>query len=143
MKLRGKKRTNWISEDTLRMVRLKRRAFRIMKRMRKTADFRRYRILSNKVRNLMRLDHQHHPEQISYQLYSNQKMFWRWLKNTRGSISRVPVLQYMGSKLSSVPDKVKAFNTYFQSVYDREETHSLPAYKNSLRTTGAWRVSVT
>lgn len=60
-------------------------------------------------------------KQITQQLHSNQKLFWRWLKNIRGGPSRIPVLHYLGSKLSSLPEKVKAFNIYFRSIYINKE----------------------
>ena len=52
--------------------------------------------------------------------------------NVKGNYRKVPVLYYLGCQLSSLPDKVKAFNSRFQSVYTGEETNSLNRLQQEL-----------
>ncbi len=79
--LHPKKRKHWLSEDTLHMVRKKKRAFKLAKRTKKGKDLRRYKDISNRVRDLARMDHKQHLEEITKNLVHNQRPFWRWLKN--------------------------------------------------------------
>ena len=84
--LRSKKRMNWLSEETLHMIRKKRRAFKLAKRSQKDKDFRKYRDISNRVCDLTRKDHKEHLEEITKDLAYDQRPFWRWLKTSGGTI---------------------------------------------------------
>jgi len=123
--LRKRKKKTWLSDETLRMVRRKRRAHRVMKRSGRSGDLRRYRILSNAVRDLTRNDHRLYLEEITKDYHTSQKPFWRWLKNMRGSPRTIPDLNHQGQTLSSLAEKVKAFHAYFLSVFTREDTRNL------------------
>jgi len=123
--LRKRKKKTWLSDETLRMVRRKRRAHRVMKRSGRSGDLRRYRILSNAVRDLTRNDHRLYLEEITKDDHTSQKPFWRWLKNMRGSPRTIPDLNHQGQTLSSLAEKVKAFHAYFLSVFTREDTRNL------------------
>ena len=107
------------------MIRRKRRAHRVMKCSGRSGDLRRYRILSNAVRDLTRNDHRLYLEEITKDLHTSQKPFWRWLKNMRGSPRTIPDLNHQGQTLSSLTEKVKAFHAYFLSVFTREDTRNL------------------
>ena len=78
---RGKK--TWLGDETLRMIRQKRRAYsyKVMKRTGRDSDIRCCRTLSNTVRDLTRNDHHLYLEVITKDLHMNKKPFWRWLKN--------------------------------------------------------------
>ena len=65
----------------------------------KQAEFLLYRRTSNMVCRLTRKDHHDHLEEISQQLHSNQRIFWRWLKNIRGRAADIPNLEYMSKIL--------------------------------------------
>ena len=107
------------------MIRKKKRAFKLSKRSRKDVDFHRYRSLSNKVRDLTRQDHRQHLDDITKDLSTNQRPFWRWLKNISAHFKVLPDLYFNGNVLSSAKDKVEAFNDYFSSVFTCEDHHGL------------------
>jgi len=123
--LQKRKKKTWLSDETLRMIHRKRRSHRVMKRSGRSGDLRQYRILSNAVRDLTRNDHCLYLEEITKDLHTSQKPFWRWLKNMRGSPRTIPDLNHQGQTLSSLAEKVKAFHAYFLSVFTKEDTRNL------------------
>ena len=138
LRKRGKK--TWLGDETLRMIRRKRRAYKAMKRTGKDSDIRRYRTLSNTVRDLTRNDHRLYLEEITKDLHMNQKPFWRWLKNMRHSPRTIPDLHHQGQTLSSLAEKVKAFHSYFLSVFTSEDARNLEFLRSELVPREKYRV---
>ena len=73
-----------------------------------------------------------HLEQLSQDLNTNQRQFWRWLKNSRGVHQRVPSLNYMNKVLSTSVDKARAFNHYFSSIFTKESVPNLNSLRSKL-----------
>ena len=88
-----------MSDETLQVVRKKRRAYKLAKRTGNPHHLKLYRAISNKVRNLTRRDHVDHLELITANMDKDQCPFWRWLKNARGQVSRIPDIHHFGSVL--------------------------------------------
>ena len=84
---------------------------------------------------LTRKDHHDHLEEISQQLHSNQRIFWRWLKNIRGRAAGIPNLEYMSKILTSATDKAEAFNHYFCSIFAKENILNLTHLRSLLQAT--------
>ena len=95
-------------------------------------DFSRYRSVSNTVRDLTRKDHYIHLEEISLDLHKNQRAFWRWIKNIRGAKLSIPLLNYRNKVLANAVDKAKALNTYFCSIFTREDNSMLTKLRDEL-----------
>ena len=123
---------NWLSEETLHMIRKKRCAFKLAKRSQKDKDFRKCRDISNIVRDLTRKDHKEHLEEITKDLACDQRPFWRWLKNMRGHHSAIPDLHHAGKVLSSGTEKAQVFSEYFSSVFTHEDTSCLGSLEEEL-----------
>ena len=83
--LNTKKRLDWLQSTTLQLIRKKRRAYKLAKRTKRDVDFHHYRLISNQVRHLTRQDHRQHLDEITKNLSTNQRPFWRWLKNMHGN----------------------------------------------------------
>ena len=107
------------------MIRKKRRAFKLVKRSQKDKHFRKYRDISNIVRDLTRKDHKEHLEEITKDLACDQRPFWRWLKNMRGHHPALPDLHHAGKVLSSGTENAQVFSEYFSSVFAHEDTSCL------------------
>ena len=122
---------NWLSEQTLHMIRKKRRAFKLAKRSQKDKGFRKY---SNRVRDLTRKDHKEHLKEITKDLACDQRPFCRWLKNMRGHHPALPDLHHAGKVLSSGTDKAQVFSEYFSSVFTHEDASCLGRLEEELRT---------
>ena len=123
--LQKRRKKTWLGDETLRMIRRKRRAYKVMKHPGRDSDIRRYRALSTTVRELTRNDHCLYLEEITKDLHMNQKPFWRWLKNMRRSPRTIPDLHHQGQTLSSLTEKVKAFHSYFLTVFTREDARNV------------------
>ena len=120
-----RRKKTWLGDETLRMIRRKKRAYKVMNRTSRDSDIRRYRALSNTVRDLTRNDHRLYLEEITKDLHMNQKPFWRWLKSMRHSPRAIPDLHHQGKTLSSLADKVNTFHSYFLSVFTSEVVGNL------------------
>jgi len=59
------KAKNWLSEETLSTIKKKRRLYRRAKKTRRRKDLRKFRCISNTVRELTRRDHITHTEQMA------------------------------------------------------------------------------
>ena len=130
-RLKQKKSKSWLSDETLSLIKKKRRSYRMAKRSRNPKYLSNYKSLCNTVRNLTRRDRNIHLEQMTKDLHRDQKPFWRWLKNIRSShCTTTPDLHYFNKTLKSAVDKAKALNNYFTSVFTKETTssveHALP-----------------
>ena len=123
--LRKRRKKTWLGDETLRMIRRKKRAYKVMKRTSRDSDIRRYRALSNTVTDLTRNDHRLYLEEITKDLHINQKPFCRWLKSMRRSPRANPDLHHQGKTLSSLADKVNTFHSYFLSVFTSEVVGNL------------------
>ena len=121
-----------MSEETVRLIRKKKRLYKKAKPSDTQGDLLRYKRVSNMVRRLTRRDHQDHLEDISCQLVENQQIFWRWLKNVRGQSAGIANLKYMGNILTAAVDKAKVFNHYFRSVFAKENISNLPRLRSLL-----------
>jgi len=133
--LNPKKRMNWLLGQSLHMIWMKKRAFRLAKRTQKRADFRRYKDISNRVRDLTRKDHCEHLEEITKDLTLDQRPFWGWLKNMRGHHPCIPDLHQFGKVLFSSTEKAEAFKTFFSSVFTCEDHKRLDGLEEELRFT--------
>ena len=123
----------FLSEETLTLVRKKRRAFKLARRFGKHQHFLCYRSISNKVRDSTRRDHLMHIEQITSDLDKGQRSFWRWLKKMRpGQWPNIPDIHYQGKSLTSPIQKAKAFCKFFTSVFVHENEATLAGLKDDL-----------
>ena len=129
---RNRKRKSWISDQTLMMVKRKRRAFRKAKRTHKEKDTRKYKIISNAVRAPTKRDHNNHLEDITANLSTSPKQFWNWIKNFSESSSPIPHLYHQGSTCSSAAEKAKVLNGHFTSVFTRESPSGLQELVDTL-----------
>ena len=130
----GRKAKGWLSNETLLMIRRKRRAFILAKRTKTTKDRNRYKRLTNLVRDMTRNDHRQHLESITNNLHIDQKPFWRWLKSLRGGASLIPDIHSMGQTLSRSIDKAMALNSFFTSVFTKENVSTVSQARKSLDT---------
>ena len=130
--LRPRRTKSWLSEETLSLIKRKKRAYRIAKRTGKPIHQSRYRTMCNTVRKLTRRDHSLHIQQITENLHRDQKPFWRWLKNTKGGHHTIPDVHYQGNILSSALEKANALNSFFSSVFTKEVINNLNDLRQSL-----------
>ena len=128
--LKLKKRMSWLSDETLLHIKKKRRAYKLAKRTQKSHHFSKYRAISDKVRNMTRRDHLDHLQVITSNLTSNlstdQRPFWRWMKNIRGHS------YHGGATLTNPFQKAETFCRFFVSKLVKEDTSSLKNIKQDL-----------
>lgn len=84
------------------------------------------------VRDLTRDDHRLHLEQMTLNIQSDQKPFWRWLKAQRMGRPSIPALSINGHTLTNLIDKANALNNYFVSVFTKEDPGGNPKLRHEL-----------
>ena len=131
--LHPRKSTHWLSEETLRLVRKNRRAYKLARRSNNPYHLRRYKTISNLVRNQTRMDHAEHLNQITLNLSQDQRPFWRWLNNTQGQRFQIPNIHHAGIVLSTPSEKASVFNQFFTSIFTSENTSNLSELRRDLQ----------
>ena len=132
---RNRKHFTWLSDETLKMIKRKKRAFRKSKKTCKEEDIRKYKDISNAVRSLTRRDHNSHLEDITSNLTTNPKRFWNWIKSFRGGSTTIPQLQYLGLTHRTATERANALNRYFTSVFTHKTTYGIEELADSLKLT--------
>ena len=130
--LRPRKSTHWLSKETLRLVRKKRRAYKLARRTNNPRHLLQYKATSNLVRSHTRMDHIEHLSQITSNLSQDQRPFWRWLNNTRGQRIQIPNIHHAGKVLSTPSEKASIFNHHFTSTFTSENTSNLNDLRRDL-----------
>ena len=74
--LSKKKQLNWLSEKSLKMIKKKRRAYKLCRSSKNDKDVTKYKRISNKVCRLTREDHCAHLDEITTNLHRDQRSFW-------------------------------------------------------------------
>ncbi len=140
--LKPKKRMSWLSDETLLHIKKKRRAYKLAKRTQKSHHFSKYRAISDKVRNMTRRDHLDHLQVITSNLSTDQRPFWRWMKNIRGHSYQIPEIHHGGATLTNPFQKAETFCRFFVSKLVKEDTSSLKNIKQDLdKTTSEMKTS--
>ena len=131
--LNQKRKKTWLSDETMKLIKKKRRVYKQARRTGSQSCIRKYKDLCNSVRSLTRRDQRHHLDEITQHLATNQKPFWSWLKNIKGAHPPIPDLHYLRSTLSKPFEKARCFNDYFASVFTKENTSEIRANLRSTR----------
>ncbi len=140
--LKPKKRMSWLSDETLLQIKKKRRTYKLAKRTQKSHHFSKYRAISDKVRNMTRRDHLDHLQVITSNLSTDQRPFWRWMKNIRGHSYQIPEIHHGGATLTNPFQKAETFCRFFVSKLVKEDTSSLKNIKQDLdKTTSEMKTS--
>ena len=69
---------------------------------------------------MTRRDHRLHLEEITANLSTNQKPFWRWIKRVRNNQSSISDIHQRGTVCSSAMEKAKALHEFFTPTFTQE-----------------------
>ena len=130
--MRSRKKMSWLLESTLKLIRVKHRMYKVAKRTMTEKDWNKYKSVRNKLRDCTRRDHQSHLQDICDNLHTDQRSFWRWLKNVKCQQAIIPPLTVMGKTVTGIVDKANALNNYFVSVFTRENKQDMERLKAML-----------
>ena len=113
---RTRNKKTWLSEETLKMLKAKRRAF---KKAHSEKDINYYKHTRKAAKSLTRRDHKQNIEDISKTISLNPKQFWNWIANMRGGSRHIPELHHLGSTFKTTSAKCKVLNSYFAAVFTK------------------------
>ena len=110
----------WLSPQTVQLIRRKRILYRRLRKKATPTLLHKYKKLRNRVRNLTRSDYYNYADDVSSAVYTNPKLFWKWIQTSRGCRHPIPPLNHAGSIITSDSQRATIFNEYFSSVFTRE-----------------------
>jgi exonuclease III len=124
--IKNKYSPSWIDADVIKMSHKKKCAYNKWKKSGKNTDQDKYKILRNKIKNLVSTKYKLHMESITTNLVSNPKRFWTLLKDRTRSKTSPSMLVHQGKEESDPKQLCEIFNTYFSSVFNSKNYDTLP-----------------
>jgi len=118
------RRSDWMTGDILRELRKKRR---LWKKAKQGIDREAYVEAERKVKNLIRNAKRNMERRLANQTGRNSKPFYNYVKKrTSGKSSIGPLKNAAGVTVSDEEGMAEELNSYFSSVFTREDTSSVP-----------------
>ena len=113
----------WITPELKRHMRKRDRLFKKARRNPSTAAWQSYRQYRNKVAKLVHQAHNNYVNNVvGDSLSDNPKTFWSYVKLCRTENMGIPSLRQDDKLYATAKDKAECLNTYFQSVFTKDET---------------------
>ena len=113
-----------MSGEVLREVRRKRR---LWKKARNGLGREEYDLAAKRVKNLIRNAKRSLEKKLATDKYQNSKPFFNYVKKkTSSKVAVGPLINRQGEMVSSEADIAEELNTYFSSVFTREDTTDVP-----------------
>ena len=118
----------WLSTPLKQLIRKKQRVYNHAKYYNDESKWKEYKELSQKVRNLLRHQHNSYLTNIlSTDDLNNQKLFWKYIKNKRKDRVGISTLKsHNGCVVSDSLEKSEILNKQFKSVFTIENTENFP-----------------
>ena len=112
----------WITSSLKRHMRKRDRLFKKARNLPSTSSWHAYRQYRNKVAKLVNHAHQEYINNvIGNSLTENPKSFWSYVKLKRSENIGIPPLRNDSKLYASDKDKAECLNSYFQSVFTKEQ----------------------
>jgi len=114
----------WVNDHIRKAIRKKQRLF---SRMKKNSALRtHYTDQKKKVKKLIYAAHRKHVTELLDSPNSDPSKFWQYIKSKKTDNSGVAPIRSEGKLYSDPKSKAQILNTFFQSVFTRENTSNIP-----------------
>ena len=120
---------HWFTDETLCLIRVKRRLYRKMKRTNSDVSKSKYKAISNLVHSKTRLDT---ADYISALSSANAKKFWNFVNSMKRIRQPPPPLNHSGAFISDDTEKASIFNEYFNLVFTTDDCTDLSSLRQSI-----------
>ena len=119
------KRTDppWFNSDVRHLIKQRNTAWRRAKSTGTHPAWCRYKRLRNRVQRVLRENHSLYINQLGIKVKENPKTFWSYIKHKTGQGSIPETIVQEGVNVSDSMLKARAFNQYFQSVFNKSDMH--------------------
>ena len=119
----------WMKQATLNLIRIKKRKHIKFLNTRSQIDREAYKKSRNEVTSATRRDRLCFERNISQQIRTNNKLFWRYVNSQRQSKASIPDLQRPdGTMATTDSDKAEILNNQFVSVFTNENISNIPEF---------------
>ena len=117
----------WMSPNTLRIVRKKRRLWKVYTQSKDYAEYLAYKEIEKTAQKAIRKAKRKFEKNLAKQARKKPKDFYRYLKSKSSNRSTVGPLDNGDSVTSDDEEMANLLNDFFGSVFTREDTSSIPS----------------
>ena len=126
-RVNGTTNPQWMTNDIKLLINRKKKAYRNYKRSKSDEDFVRYAAIKRHCEKLIRKSKRNLEINISQQAKTNPKKFYQYIRSKKTIKDKIGPIKDVNNKLvSDCKNMAVILNTFFQSVFIREDISSLP-----------------
>ena len=130
IKIRNSNAPEWLDCDVVKASKKKMRAFKKAKTLKTKESWEKFTKIRNYVKKLMSWKYKCYINDLSASLNTNPKRFWGFLKTKSKNKSSPTTILENGQEYTDPAVKANIFNTFFHSVFSRDE-HMVPPEVNA------------
>lgn len=127
---------NWISARTKKKLKEKHNLFRKWKKYNRLGDYDNFSVARRECKNMIKNDYKNYINHVENSIIENPKKFWAFVSNKKKSSNIPNSMTLDNEKFEGPTEVVKAFSSFFSSVYEKSEKNPIlkadqEAYNNT------------
>ena len=117
----------WINKELKKDMKVRKCLYDIAKRSNTEGDWSTYRRIKNQINNKLKEAHNNYCSRLFDDSFGGSKrQFWKYIKAKRKDDVGIYTIVVDGKPCTDAKSKAKALNSYFKSVFTKEDTENLP-----------------
>jgi len=126
-KQRSRQRPVWLTDEIMRLIRLKRRKWRVFKQQRTAVSEEEYKKVEKEVAKKIRNGKRRMEKELAFGQDRNKRNFNRYVKSkTKSRVTVGPLKTADGRMVDSDKDMADVLNSFFKSVFTKEDISNVP-----------------
>ena len=117
----------WMNQNTIRIIRKKRRLWKEYKKSKDHAQYLAYKKVEKTVKDSVRKAKKKFEQKLAKDAKKNPKSFWSYLKSKTANRQSVGPLKDGGTLITEDDKQAEVLNTFFTSVFTEEDLVNLPS----------------
>ena len=117
----------WINKELKKDMKVRKHLYDIAKRSNSEGDWSTYRRIKNQINNKLKVAHNNYCSRLFDDSFGGSKrQFWKFIKAKRKDDVGISTIVVDGKPCTDAKSKAEALNSYFKSVFTKEDTKNLP-----------------
>ena len=117
-----RERPPWINKDILQLVKQKHKSYRRWKKNKTAVNYQKYCKKRNKATAAIRQAVKHHEKNLTNNLKTDPKSFWKYVKSKTSCPKKVGSLRTDAGEFETDEEKAEVLNESFAKVFTNEDT---------------------